>query len=37
MALDFPDPETFGNSGPKPHERIDPDDYHGLTEFTTHD
>lgn len=33
MSAKIPDPDTFGESGPKPHEGIDPDDYHSLYEW----
>lgn len=29
----IPDPETFGESKPKPYEGIDSDDYHSLFDF----
>jgi hypothetical protein len=32
MGVTPPDPETFGKSGPKPWEEIDPDDYTSLFE-----
>lgn len=33
MSLSFPDPDTFGESGPKPSDKIDPDDYHSLFDY----
>jgi hypothetical protein len=33
MAIDFPDPNAFGESEPKPHEKIDPDEYTSLFDF----
>lgn len=37
MALNFPDPEDFGKSGPKPCEKIDSNDYHSLFDFEEED
>lgn len=33
MSIDLPDPETFGESGPKPWEKIDEDEYTSLFDF----
>lgn len=33
MSITLPDPEQFGESGPKPWERIDEDEYHSLDEW----
>jgi len=33
MGFTLPDPETFGESGPKPWEKIDSDDYTSLFDF----
>jgi hypothetical protein len=30
---ELPDPDTFGESGPKPSDSIDADDYHSLFEW----
>lgn len=35
MNLTFPDPEMFGESGPRPWEKIESDDYHSLFDFET--
>lgn len=31
--MEIPNPETFGVPEPKPHESINPDDYHSLFEW----
>lgn len=33
MSVTIPDPDEFGESGPKPHEKIDSDDYHSLFDY----
>lgn len=33
MKVALPDPETFGESGPKPWEKIDSDNYTSLFDF----
>jgi len=33
MSIDFPDPESFGVSDPRPNERIDENEYHSLSEW----
>lgn len=37
MALNFPDPETFGEPRERPSDKIDADDYFDITEYADED